>query len=165
MKVNVELRLKDVPGQLILALEPISTNGGNIVGVVHHRDVVVGGHITVNVTFEIRSDKTLERILDTWREREIDVARFGSLYETFPIECLLVGEISPQELNSIVDRIESMEDLESVDLRYSVSAASDGKAALVIGKVRRREAVEKVERFLEKRGKRAGFLLIRGLGE
>ncbi|MBM4236932.1 MAG: homoserine dehydrogenase [Euryarchaeota archaeon] len=165
MKVNVELRLKDVPGQLILALEPISTNGGNIVGVVHHRDVVVGGHITVNVTFEIRSDKTLERILDTWKEREIDVARFGSLYETFPIECLLVGEISPQELNSIVDKIESMEDLESVELRYSVSAASDGKAALVIGKVRRREAVEKVEQFLERRGKRAGFLLIRGLGE
>jgi len=165
LKVNVELRLKDVPGQLILALEPISTNGGNIVGVVHHRDVVVGGHITVNVTFEIRSDKTLERILDTWKEREIDVARFGSLYETFPIECLLVGEISPQELNSIVDKIESMEDLESVELRYSVSAASDGKAALVIGKVRRREAVEKVEQFLERRGKRAGFLLIRGLGE
>jgi ACT domain-containing protein len=165
LKVNVDLRLKDIPGQLVFALEPISTNGGNIVGVVHHRDVVMGGHIAVNVTFEVRSDKTLQRILDTWKEREIDVARMGSLYETFPIECLLVGEISPQELNNIMERIESMEDMESVDVRYSVSAASEGKTAIIFGKVRKQDAVERVERFLEERAAEAGFILIRGLGD
>jgi ACT domain-containing protein len=165
LKVNADLRLKDVPGQLVFALEPISTNDGNIVGVVHHRDVVIGGHITVNVTFEVRSDRMLQRILDTWKERDIDVARMGSLYETFPIECLLVGDISSQELNNIMEEIESMEDMESVDVRYSVSAASDGKAAILFGKVRKKEAVERVERFLEERAADGGFLLVRGLGD
>lgn len=155
----------DIPGQLVLALEPIATNGGNIVGVVHHREVVIGRRIAVNVTFEVRSEKALQWILDTWKERDIDVARMGSLYETFPVECLLVGDLSPQELNSIMEKVESMEDMESVDVRYSSSAASNGKAALIFGKVRRKEAVERVERFLERRASEAGFLFIRGLGE
>jgi ACT domain-containing protein len=64
-----------------------------------------------------------------------------------------------------MERIESMEDMESVDVRYSVSAASDGKAAIIFGKVRKQDAVERVERFLEERAAEAGFILIRGLGD
>jgi len=165
LKVNVDLRLKDVPGQLVLALEPISANGGNIVGVVHHRDVVVGGHITVNVTFEIKSEKTLERILETWKEREIDVARLGSIYETISIEYLLVGDISTGELNNIVKEIESMEDLESINIRYSVSHLSNGKAAFLIGKVRKRETSERIEELLNVKAQEHGFLVIRSLGD
>ena len=43
MRVNVDLRLKDVPGQLIGALEPVSRNDGNIVGVVHSHDQISAG--------------------------------------------------------------------------------------------------------------------------
>ncbi|MEM2943229.1 MAG: hypothetical protein QW083_00510 [Methanomassiliicoccales archaeon] len=163
MKVNVDLRLKDVPGQLVLALEPISANGGNIVGVVHHRDVVVGGHITVNVTFEVKSEKTLERILDTWKEREIDVARLGSIYETFAIEFLIVGNISTKELNEIVSEIESMKDLESISIRYSVSQLSDGKAAFIFGRVRKKETAMMIEQLLDSKAREKGFLVIRSL--
>ncbi|MDH7508341.1 MAG: hypothetical protein QHH00_02950 [Methanomassiliicoccales archaeon] len=163
MKVNVDLRLKDVPGQLVLALEPISANGGNIVGVVHHRDVVVGGRITVNVTFEIKSDKILERILETWKEREIDVSRLGSIYETISFEYLLVGDISTSELNGVVKEIESMEGLESINIKYSVSHLSDGKAAFLIGKVRKHETLEKIEELLNEEAHERRFLVIRSL--
>ena len=40
MKINADIYVKDVPGTLVSSLEPISTLGGNIVGVVHNRDTM-----------------------------------------------------------------------------------------------------------------------------
>lgn len=165
MRVNVDLRLKDIPGQLVRALEPISDVDGNIVGVVHHRDVVVADRITVNVTFEVRSEVILQRVLSEWEGRGVDVARLDPLFETFPLEFLLVGKMSPGELKDIGDSLESMRELESLDIRYAGSATSDEKAALVFGKVREREGIEKVEEFLKRRSDETGILVIRGLGD
>jgi len=165
MKVNVDLRLKDVPGQLVKALEPISEAEGNIVGVVHDRDVVVGDRIAVNVTFEVGSEALLRKVLVAWEERGVDVARLDPLFETFPLEFLLVGRMSPSELRQIGESLESMEELESIDIRYAGSTTSDEKAALVFGKVRRRQGIDKVEEFLRRRSDETGVLVIRGLGD
>jgi ACT domain-containing protein len=157
MRVHADLRLKDVPGQLVKALEPISTSEGNIVGVVHHHDVVIGGRITVNLTFEV--------ILSDWKERDVDVARLSSMFETFEFEYLIVGDIPPTELRELTDGIESMEDLDAVDIRYSVSPATGEKAAMIFGKVKQKSAISRVEDFLRQRSMQAGFLLISGLGD
>ena len=53
MKISADIYVKDVPGTLVSSLEPISTLGGNIVGVVHNREQVVSGRISVNVIFNI----------------------------------------------------------------------------------------------------------------
>lgn len=165
MRVHADLRLKDVPGQLVRALEPISTREGNIVGVVHHHDVVIGGRITVNVTFEVKSQKQLEHILIDWKERDVDVARLSSMLETFEFEYLIVGDIPPSELRELTDGIESMEDLHAVDIRYSVSPATGEKAAMIFGKMKQKSAMNRVEDFLRQRSMQAGFLLISGLGD
>ncbi len=165
MKVNVDLRLKDIPGQLVWALEPISTYDGNIMGVVHHHDVVVGGRITVNVTFEVRSEESLQKILDTWKIREIDVAKMGHHFETFPVQYLLVGTISPGELQDLAKKLESVEDLASVDIRYSGSATSERKSAMITGKVTKKEAIKTLNNFFQSWAEKSGFLLIRGFSD
>jgi len=165
MRVHADLRLKDIPGQLVRALEPISASEGNIVGVVHHHDAVIGGRITVNVTFEVKSQKQLERILSDWKERDVDVARLSSMFETFEFEYLIVGDIPPAELRELTDGIESVEDLDSVDIRYSVSPATGEKAAMIFGKVKQKSAINRVEDFLRQRSMQTGFLLISGLGD
>lgn len=165
MRVHADLRLKDVPGQLVRALEPISANDGNIVSVVHHHEVIIGGRITVNVTFEVKTQKALESILAIWKERDMDVARLSSMFETFEFEYLLVGDIPPNELREITDGIESMAELDSVDIRYSVSPATGEKAAMIFGKVKDRSAINRVEDFIRHRSMQAGFLLISGLGD
>ena len=53
MMVNAELYVRDLPGQLVGSLEPISLVDGNIVGVVHNREQMVNQRICVNVTFQI----------------------------------------------------------------------------------------------------------------
>jgi len=165
LRVHADLRLKDVPGQLVRALEPISSNDGNIVSVVHHHDVVVGGRITVNVAFEVKSQKALESILGIWKERDMDVARLSSMFETYEFEYLIVGDILPSELREITDGIESMPELDSVDIRYSVSPATGEKAAMIFGKVKDRSAITRVEDFIRQRSMHAGFLLISSLGD
>jgi len=165
MRVHADLRLKDVPGQLVRALEPISSYDGNIVSVVHHHDVLVGGRITVNVTFEVKSQKALENILAIWKERDMDVARLSSMFETFEFEYLIVGDIPPEELREITDGIESMMELDSVDIRYSVSPATGEKAAMIFGKVKDRSAIHRIEDFIRQRSMNAGFLMISSLGE
>jgi ACT domain-containing protein len=165
LRVHADLRLKDVPGQLVRALEPISSNDGNIVSVVHHHDVMVGGRITVNVAFEVKSQKALESILGIWKERDMDVARLSSMFETYEFEYLIVGDIPPSELREITDGIESMSELDSVDIRYSVSPATGEKAAMIFGKVKDRSAITRVEDFIRQRSMHAGFLLISSLGD
>ncbi|MCU0861777.1 MAG: hypothetical protein MUE65_05610, partial [Methanomassiliicoccales archaeon] len=100
-----------------------------------------------------------------WKERDVDVARLSSMFETFEFEYLIVGDIPPSELRELTDGIESMEDLDAVDIRYSVSPSTGEKAAMIFGKVKQKSAMGRVEDFLRQRSMQAGFLLISGLGD
>lgn len=163
MKVNVDLRLKDIPGQLVGALEPISANDGNIRGVVHHHDDKVGGRIAVNVTFEVRSEQVLDKIMEVWKKREVDVAKIDAFFETYPIQYLIVGNIPTKELESITKALESMENVASIEVRYTGSANSSSRAALVTGKASKKEAIGSLDQFFKQRSDKHDYILIRGL--
>jgi ACT domain-containing protein len=163
MKVNVNLRLKDIPGQLVGALEPISANDGNIRGVIHHHDDKVGGRIAVNVTFEIRSEQVLDKILEVWKAREVDVAKIDAFFETYPIQYLIVGSITTKELESLTKSLESMENVASIEVRYTGSANSSSRAALVTGKASKKEAIAALDEFFKKRAEKNDYVLVRGL--
>lgn len=164
MRVNVDLRLKDVPGQLIGALEPISMFNGNIKGVIHRHDEVSGGRIKVDLTFEISNQKGLDLILGEWKKREVDVVKIDHLFETFPLEYVVVGNITPDEMRRITDGIQAIGDVESIDIRYSISGSKE-RSAMVSGKVRNREAIRKANKFMAERAKKQGFVVIRGFGD
>jgi len=163
LRVNVDLGLEDVPGTLVRALEPISSLDGNIVGVVHHHDKVFGGRIIVNVIFEVSSQSRLEELKDIWEDRDVDIVNLGPLYETFPMEFLLVGNIPPSEVRNIADGLESMEGMDSMDIRLAGSSTSNEKAVLVFGKVRTKEDIDRMESLLRERGDSSRFMVIRGL--
>ncbi len=163
LRVNVDLELEDMPGTLVKALEPISSLDGNIVGVVHHHDKVVGGRIIVNVIFDVTSQSKLEELKRIWETVDVDIVSLGPLHETFPMEFLLVGNIPPSEVRDIADSLESMDEMDSMDIRLAGSSASDERAALVFGKVRVREGIDRMESLLRERGRTHGFMVIRGL--
>jgi ACT domain-containing protein len=164
MRVNVDIQLKDIPGQLIGALEPISRNDGNIRGVVHRHDIVSGGKIAINLTFEVGNQKALDKILAEWKERDVDVLKIDHLFETFKLDYVIVGELPPTEVRKIIEGIQAIGDVESIDIRYSVSGSKD-KAALISGKVRNKDVIKKANKFINERAKRAGYIVIRGFGD
>jgi ACT domain-containing protein len=163
LRVNVDLRLKDVPGQLIGALEPVSKNDGNIVGIVHSHDKVSAGRIGVNLTFEVTSEMNLDKIMNEWRSRGVDILKIDHLFETFQLEYIIVGAVSADEMKKITDGIQALGGVESLNVRYSVSA-TDEKTALISGKVRSKDIIKKANNFMSERAKRSGFLMIRGFG-
>lgn len=164
VRVNVDLRLKDVPGQLIGALEPVAKNDGNIVGVVHSHDQVSAGRIGVNLTFEVSNEKQLDKIFSEWKDRGVDILKIDQLFETFTLEYVIVGDVSSTEMTKITDGIQALGDVDSIDIRYSISSAKE-KAALISGKVRKNETIKKANKFMRERSKKAGFLIVRGFGD
>jgi ACT domain-containing protein len=164
MRVNVDIQLKDIPGQLIGALEPISKNDGNIRGVVHRHDMVSGGKIAINLTFEVGNQKALDKILAEWKEKDVDVLKIDHLFETFKLDYVIVGELPPAEVKKIIEGIQAIGDVESIDIRYSVSGSKD-KAALISGKVRNKDVIKKANKFINERAKRGGYVVIRGFGD
>lgn len=164
MKVNADIRLKDVPGQLIKALEPISLNDGNIVGVIHDHEQVTGGRIAVNVTFEAKDQQRIDAVVATWKERGVEVVKMDEIVRTFSAEYLLVGDLSRSTLRSITDKLEKMIGVDTIDLQYSLSTSTDNKSVLLLVNVRDKARVKDVDIFLKGRSKRDDFLLVRGMG-
>ncbi|NYT16192.1 MAG: hypothetical protein GKC02_09595, partial [Methanomassiliicoccales archaeon] len=102
---------------------------------------------------------------EIWEKKGIDIVSLGPLFETYPMEFLLIGNIPPSELSSIAHGLESLEDMDSMDIRLAGSSTKDERAALVFGKMRTRKGLKKMESILRERGNRAGFIVIRGLGD
>ncbi|MDR0888255.1 MAG: homoserine dehydrogenase [Candidatus Methanoplasma sp.] len=163
MMVNAELYVKDLPGQLVGSLTPISLVNGNIVGVVHDREQIVNNRICVNVTFEIGSNSELDQLKSIWKSKDILIARMGSIYETFSVEYMLIGKFSAAYVEELIDQASGIVSFESVDVNYSSKNATSTRTAMISAEVRSLEDLEKLDKFLREASKKAGIVYIRGL--
>ena len=93
MIVNAELFVKDLPGQLVGSIEPISLVDGNIMGVMHDRERIVNHRICVNITFEVEEQRQLEELKKIWKSKDIIISKIGSVYQTYTMDYLLIGDI------------------------------------------------------------------------
>ncbi len=164
MRVNADLYVKDVPGQLVSALEPVSIMEGNIVGVVHHRDQVMNDRIGINITFDLTDNDRLEKLMGIWKERDVRVSRIGSVVETFPMDYLLIGQISPSQLETMLDEVRDMLGMESLDIRYSSVMESGSRTALINAKFNSESNLRKAEDLILELVIDKDILAVRGLG-
>ncbi len=165
MRVNADLYVKDVPGQLVAALEPVSIMEGNIVGVVHHRDQVMNDRIGINITFDLTDKDRLEKLMAIWKDRDVRVSRIGSVVETFPMDYLLIGQISPSQLETMLDEVRDMLGMESLDIRYSSVMESGSRTALINAKFTSEANLRKAEDLIQELVRDKDILAVRGLGK
>lgn len=120
MFVEMVLGLKDVPGMLVRALEPISANGGNIVSVLHSRGKKV---VEVNVAFKVRDDATLSRILAALRGRRINIRDVNvegrRYYRKRSVSFILLGHVIDQDVQDTIDEINKVGLVRDIDVRMS----------------------------------------------
>ena len=165
MIVNADVFVKDVPGQLVGSLEPISLVDGNIVGVVHNRDSILNGRIGVNITFGIRSADDLERLKSIWKSRDVIISRMSSVVETFTSEYVLIGRIRPSDIEKLMGRAEKAAGMGSVDVRYS-SKTGDGKmTAMISANVGNEADLDKLNAFMLSSCKKMGVVCIRSVDQ
>ncbi|MCL2143430.1 MAG: homoserine dehydrogenase [Methanomassiliicoccaceae archaeon] len=165
MMVNADIFVRDIPGQLVGSLEPISLADGNIVGVVHNRDSVVNGRIAVNITFEIGSVEDLERLKGIWKSKDIIISKMSSVIETYPMEYVLIGNIDAARIEKIINNAGKAVSLESVDIRFSSKMSENKRTAMISANVRKSDDIKKLNAFMASACTKANIVCIRGVGQ
>ena len=163
--VNADIYVKDVPGQLVGSLEPISLVDGNIVGVVHNRDSIVSGRIAVNITFEIGSAEDLEKLKTIWKSKDVVISRISSVIDTFPMDYMLIGKIGPAQIEKLISNAGKAVNMESVDVRFSSKASDTSRTVMISVNVRSEEDLTKLNSFMISACKKADIVYIRGVGQ
>jgi ACT domain-containing protein len=132
MIVSMTLELKDIPGQLVLALAPISELHGNIMSVVHqHEEKTPRGTIPVQVTFEI-DQGVLDELIEKLEKSGVGVARVGEERLRSSISVVLIGHIIHSDIGDTIDRIDSTGFAEVVDLSLSMPAIERTSSAYLV---------------------------------
>jgi len=162
MKINADIYVKDVPGTLVSSLEPISTLGGNIVGVVHNREQVVSGRISVNVIFSIEP-QSLDALKKEWKARDIIIADIGEDYEIVSMNYMLIGDLNAAFIEDLIDKASKIVNLESVDMGYSSKMKTDSRTAMISANLRSKDDIDKLSDFMSSEAKKAGLTCIMGV--
>ena len=164
MIVNAELYVKDLPGQLVGSLEPISLADGNIMGVVHNREQIVNHRICINVTFEVEDSAQLEKLKEIWKSKDMIISRMGSVYQTYTMEYMLIGEFDANYLEGLINEASEMITMDSMDMRYSSKTTTSSKrTGMIAVKTRSEEDLDRMDSFLSEKCKQSNITYVRGV--
>jgi ACT domain-containing protein len=120
----MDLELKDIPGQLVNALVPISDAGGNLISVVHHHaKKTMRGTIPIQVTFDI-DDASLPALKFALESRDIRIARVNEAKLLEHRTVMIVGHIIHSDIRDTIDQIDQTGYAEVVDLAMSMPGIS-----------------------------------------
>jgi ACT domain-containing protein len=116
----MDLELKDIPGQLVLALKPVSEFKGNLISVVHHHEKrTPRGKIPVHLVFEIKSDH-LDNIISLLEESGISVVSVDEKRYLEHGAVILIGHIVHTDVQDTIDKIDNTGYAEVVDLNLAM---------------------------------------------
>jgi len=163
MMINAQLYVKDLPGRLVESLEPISMVNGNIVGVVHDREQIVNGRISIDVTFEIKDTSELDKLKEIWKSKDVLIAKIGSVYKTHTLEYMLVGKYNASYVESLIEEASNIVSFESVDVNYSSKNASSTRTAMISAELMSENDLKKFDAFMAEACKKSNIVYIRGL--
>ena len=163
MLVNADIYVKDIPGQLVSALEPMSTVNANIIGVVHSREQMVSGRIAVNLTFDIDPDM-IDRLKEIWKSKDMIISRMGSVYQTYTMEYMLIGEFDANYLEGLINEASEIITMDSMDMRYSSKTTTSSKrTGMIAVKTRSEEDLDRMDSFLSEKCKQSNITYVRGV--
>ncbi len=109
MRIDLVLELLDAPGQLVKALEPISTYGANLVTIIHKRDYKNdNGKVPVQLTIE-GEQEDLKNIVDRYEELGFTIIEMDGVVKKEKITTILFGHIVDQDLRDTMDKINQID--------------------------------------------------------
>lgn len=154
MRITMDLELKDIPGQLIKALEPISDAGGNIVSVVHHHEKrTPRGTIAIQVVFDMEDG--LKDLKDKLESNDIKVVRFNEMRLQEHKTVVLVGHIVHSDVKDTIEQIDSTGYAEVVDLAMTMPAINMKSSARIginaTGKAEIKKAMQRLRAIAKKK--------------
>ena len=114
MRMDLVLELMDVPGQLVKALEPISSLGANLVTVVHKRDYKNdNGMVPVQLTLE-GEHEDLKNVVNRFEDLGFTIIEMDGVVKKEKITTIFFGHIVDQDLRDTMDRINELAGVEII---------------------------------------------------
>jgi len=160
MIISMDLELKDIPGQLVHALIPLSDFGANIMSVIHHHDQPTpSGLIPVQVVIELTNGR-LEDIITDLEKNDIRVVTVGKkrLYEEVTV--ILIGHIVHNDMSDTIDQIDNTGFAEVVSISISMPGINEpSSASLVINAENKNKLIEAMS-ILKKVAEKKELLVI-----
>jgi len=122
---TVRLELVDEPGELLRALEPIATHGGNLLSIFHERgSLTPRGRIPVEIDLEATPHQ-FEAIIETLREQGVNIIQAGTQRYGEEVTVLLVGHLIDTDLSDTIEKIERYPRASVVDLSLAGEEGTD----------------------------------------
>ncbi|MGA9141623.1 MAG: amino acid-binding protein [Methanocella sp.] len=159
MRITMDLELKDIPGQLVNALVPISDAGGNIVSVVHHHAKrTPRGTIPIQVTFDFEG--SLDALKFSLESRDIKIARVNEAKLLEHRTVLIVGHIIHSDIRDTIDQIDRTGYAEVVDLAMSMPGISLKSSARIGISAEGKEEARKAMNLMREIARKKDLLVI-----
>ena len=128
--MNLVLELLDSPGQLLRALEPISTFGANLVTVIHKRDYKnENGKVPVQLTLE-GEQAELSGLINKFEELGFSIIEMDGVVRKEKITTILFGDIVDQDLRDTMDRINALDGV--VIVAFDIKLDGEEKSTALI---------------------------------
>jgi len=144
MKVTMDIELKDEPGQLILALDPISRSKANLISVFHyHKSNAVSksgnGKVQVRLVLDAKS-LIIDKIKEELEALGVRVLRIGTEKYRETMTFLMIGHVVNTDIRDTVTRIDGTGIAEVIDLSLSMPDIKEPtSAAFTINAVGKKE--------------------------
>ncbi len=103
MKIDIQLELKDSPGQLGSALAIVARYGGNIQSVHHDHGRARNGWVPVRLALEI-SEEGADMLVAALREESRVLSVLGDV-KTIPYAFLLLGHVFQSQISDVTDAV------------------------------------------------------------
>jgi ACT domain-containing protein len=156
----MDLELQDIPGQLLLALQPLKENKANIISVVHHRDrKTPRGMIPVRFVLEMDRSR-IEALQTKLKESGISVVRAGEDRFMESVSVVLVGHVLDSDIGDTVKRIDSTGFAEVMDLALTMPGVDEPSSAFMKIRATGKAEIQKALTILREVGKEKKLLVI-----
>ena len=161
----MKLEMKDAPGQLVAALQPISEVGGNIIAVIHQRDEKAeDDRLGVQIVLEIPDDR-LNELIARIKDKGVNVVRIGKRRLLYTQTVIMIGHIMHTDLGDTVDRIDRTGFAEVTDMKMVMPAINEPSSALIVIRAVDRNEMEQTMEILRTVAKEKDLLIIEPLEE
>jgi len=165
LQVSMKLEMKDAPGQLVAALQPISEVGGNIIAVIHQRDEKAeDDKLGVQIVLEIQDDR-LNELIARIKDKGVNVVRIGKRRLLYTQTVIMIGHIMHTDLGDTVDRIDCTGFAEVTDMNMVMPAIHEPSSALIVIRAVDRHEMEQTMEILRTVAKEKDLLIIEPLEE
>ena len=160
MRLSMDLELQDIPGQLLLALQPLKDIKANIISVVHHRErKTPRGMIPVRFVVEMDRNK-IDTVKEELKKSGISVVRAGEDRLIESVSVVLVGHVLDSDLGDTIDRIDTTGYAEVMDLSLSMTGINEPSSAYLKIRATGKAEIQKALSILREVGKEKQLLVI-----